>query len=158
LERLVAFDSWCAVMQTEHVSVCEGRLAGSATASWRPLFKAFNSQGWLMRPADQRGPHESSQGPFQVGGPDVTFVVVRPVVDVGVTFYVARPDEAVMFDVDLAEVANQRSLDAVMIVVRCVGLTTRRDVLFSDEDKPDAVLGWYDPEFDRVVIAAWAGA
>jgi hypothetical protein len=110
-----------------------------------------------MRWADQEAPDTSLLAFHQA--PEVTWVVIRPVREVGVAFYLARPDEVVLlFDVELAAIANQHSLDVFTAVVECVGLTTGREVLLSGEGDPGLVLGWYDPEFDTAVIGASAGA
>jgi len=121
----------------------DGEAVGSTSDDLPITLEALANAGWTMDPSIETTRENMERG-------TAATVSVFPRADVQVNFFVNWG--YVAFDIDLAQLTDQESVDAVCAVVRVVGGATRKTVVLTHEGSESPVLT-YDPVQDAFKLA-----
>ncbi|GEK22712.1 hypothetical protein [Cellulomonas xylanilytica] len=125
----------------------DGEAVGSSADDWPAVIAALGRSGWPAAP-DLASVLDTEEPPT---------LAVHPLPAVQVNFFPAWG--YVAFDIDLRELVDQPSTDAVLAVIELVGRATGRTVVLAHEGGgPESAVLSYDPSDDehRLLPGRWA--
>ena len=121
----------------------DGEAVGSTSEDLTITLDALANSGWTMEPSIEATREDMESG-------TAMSVSVFPRADVRVNFFVNWG--YVAFDIDLAQLTDQESVDAVCAVMSVVGNATGKVVVLTHEGSESPVLT-YDPVQDAFELA-----
>lgn len=118
----------------------DGEVRGSTEADWQPVLDALHAAGWQVAFSSENSLMPRDASTLLAIGENRTFFAC-PLPGVQLNFF---PGSAVAFDIDLREIVDQESLDAVCQAIRLLGLATGKSVNLVHEGSDVVVLA-FDP-------------